>query len=112
ARRVVDEGGAQMNFDRLYVGGQWTTPATTDSFTVRSPHDGRIVGTAPAGSPIDIDAAVAAARHAFDDGPWPHLAMDERIAAVQRLTALFTERMDPMAELITDENGSTITFSK
>ncbi len=101
-----------MNFEHIYVGGEWVTPASTDTFTVRSPHDGRVVGTAPAASPADIDAAVAAARDAFDNGPWPHLTMAERVAAVERLTAIFTDRLDPMAELITDENGSTITFSK
>ncbi len=100
------------DFEHIYLGGQWTAPATTNTFTVRSPHDGRVVGTAPAASPADIDVAVGAARDAFDNGPWPRMGVAERIAPVERLTALFTERMDAMAELITDENGSPITFSK
>ncbi|MEY2469821.1 MAG: aldehyde dehydrogenase [Actinomycetota bacterium] len=100
------------DFDQLYVGGAWREPATTNRFTVHSPHDGHVVGTAPAASPGDIDAAVAAARDAFDNGSWSNLSVAERIAPVERLTALFTERMDAMAELITNENGSPITFSK
>ncbi|MEY2398074.1 MAG: aldehyde dehydrogenase, partial [Actinomycetota bacterium] len=101
-----------MNFDQLYVGGSWQAPLTSDTFTVRSPHDGSVVGTAPAASPADIDAAVAAARTAFDQGDWANASVADRVAPVERLTALFTARMDAMAELITSENGSPITFSK
>ncbi len=101
-----------MNFDKLFIGSEWRSPATTNTFTVRSPHDGSVVGTAPAASTADIDAAVAAARDAFDNGAWSQMSVEERIAPVERLTALFTERMDPLAEIITSENGSPITFSK
>ena len=40
----------------------------------------------PEGSPADIDAAVAAARHAFDTGPWPRMSPEERIDVVQRFS--------------------------
>jgi betaine-aldehyde dehydrogenase len=101
-----------VNFDKLFIGGEWRAPASTNTFTVHSPHDGSVVGTAPAASHADIDAAVAAARDAFDNGEWSGLSVEERIAPVERLAKLFGERMDPLAELITSENGSPITFSK
>ncbi|MBA2608541.1 MAG: aldehyde dehydrogenase family protein, partial [Actinobacteria bacterium] len=101
-----------MNFDQLFIGGEWRAPATANTLTVHSAHDGQVVGTAPAASTQDIDAAVAAARAAFDHGGWSGASVAERVAPVERLTALFTERMDAMGELITSENGSPITFSK
>ncbi len=101
-----------MNFDKLFIGGHWVAPASADTLTVHSPHDGGVVGTAPAANAQHIDAAVAAARAAFDQGDWANASVAERVAPVERLTKLFTERMDPMAELITSENGSPITFSK
>ena len=59
-----------MNFDQLYIGGQWADP-TGDAIQVTSPHDGSLVGTAAGASVGDVDRAVAAARRAFDAGPWP-----------------------------------------
>ena len=56
--------------------------------------------------------AVAAARAAFDDGPWPRLSPAERIEAVGRLGAVYKERRREMAELISAEIGAPITFCK
>jgi betaine-aldehyde dehydrogenase len=99
-------------FDQLYIGGEWVAPASGDTIDVVSPHDGSAVGTAPAGNADDIAAAVHAARRAFDRGDWPHLPIAERIAVVERLAALYGAGLDEMATLITDENGSPITFSQ
>jgi acyl-CoA reductase-like NAD-dependent aldehyde dehydrogenase len=60
----------------------------------------------------DVDRAVAAARRAVDEGPWPGLDPAERIDALRRLAALYGERRREMAELVTAEMGSPITFSK
>jgi len=100
------------SFDRLFIGGAWQPSSGGDIITVRSPHDGRVVGTAPAATTADIDAAVAAAHTSFDEGEWPRLDPSDRAAAVERLAAIYTERMSEMAALITDENGSPITFSQ
>jgi betaine-aldehyde dehydrogenase len=60
----------------------------------------------------DIDRAVAAARAAFDDGPWPRLPVAERIVAVERLRAAYERRSDEMAALISSENGAPLSFSQ
>lgn len=60
-----------LAFDNLHTGGHWTTLATGETLTVRSPHHQTAVGTAPHVAPADVDRAVAAARTAFDEGPWP-----------------------------------------
>ena len=101
-----------MRTTELYIGGRWTAPSSADTITVRSPHDGQPFATVAAAAPADIDAAVAAARAAFDTGPWPLLAPADRVAAVRRLHDLYAARVDEMAAVITSENGSPITFSQ
>ena len=102
-----------MTLDRtdLFIGGTWTAPATSEQIEVISPHTEQVVARVPAASPADIDAAVAAARHAFDHGPWPRMAPADRIAVVQRLSELYAANLAPIAEAITVEMGSPISFS-
>jgi len=57
-------------------------------------------------------ADVAAARRAFDEGEWPHLDPLERGAALRRLADIYASHLDEMAELITGEMGSPISFSR
>ncbi len=55
---------------RVFVGGSWVEP-TGDVVEVISPHTEQPVGTVVTAGPADVDRAVAAARAAFDEGPWP-----------------------------------------
>jgi acyl-CoA reductase-like NAD-dependent aldehyde dehydrogenase len=96
----------------LFINGQWVTPSTDAAITVTSPHTEEVIGRAPAAAPADVDRAVAAARTAFDDGPWPRLEPAERIAASERLAAAYKERRAEMAGLISTEIGAPIAFAK
>ncbi|MGI8447125.1 MAG: aldehyde dehydrogenase [Streptosporangiaceae bacterium] len=98
--------------DRLYIGGEWVTPSGTATIEVISPHTEEVIGRVPDATPADIDLAVAAAREAFDHGPWPRLAPADRAEAVARLAGLYAARMSEMAGLITEEMGSPISFSE
>ncbi|MBH0779735.1 aldehyde dehydrogenase [Nocardia bovistercoris] len=98
--------------EHLYIGGRWVTPATTDTLSVISPHTEQLVTRVPAAAPADIDRAVAAARAAFDHGPWPHTPPAERIALIRRLAELYTAREDELATTITTEMGAPITFAR
>ena len=100
------------SYDRFYIGGQWVTPAGSDTIDVISPHTEEIVGRVPEGTAADMDRAVAAAREAFDNGPWPRMAPADRADAVGRLADLYAGRLGEIAELITEEMGSPITFSQ
>ena len=77
----------------LFIGGTWSPPSTDQVIEVISPHTESVVASVPAAGPADVDAAVTAARSAFDEGPWPRLeAPSERIDAMRRLTKLYSER--------------------
>src|SRR3954454_24822240 len=97
--------------DKLYIGGEWTDPATKDRIEVISPHTEEVVGSVPEASVADVDKAVAVARETFDRGDWSAAPVADRIAAVQRFSDAYAARMDDMARIVTEEMGSPISFS-
>jgi acyl-CoA reductase-like NAD-dependent aldehyde dehydrogenase len=97
---------------RLFIGGEWAAPSGDDLIEVISPHSEKPIAAVSAAGPEDVKCAVAAARRAQDEGPWPRLDPAERIAAVRRLAELYRPRRREMAALITAEMGSPISFSK
>src|SRR6202046_3416734 len=98
--------------DQLFNGGPWRDPSTGQRLTVISPHSESPIGDVPAAAPADVDAAVTAARHAFDQGPWPRLDPHERMRKVEELATIYSGHLDDMADLITDEMGSPRSFSR
>ncbi|MFI5957573.1 aldehyde dehydrogenase [Cryptosporangium sp. NPDC051539] len=97
--------------EEIFVDGKWvrTTGWLRD---VVSPSTLEVVGCAPDGTTEDVDRAVAAARRAFDDGSWPGLSPTERVGYLERASELYARRSGELAELITAEMGSPITFSR
>ena len=102
---------AIRDYDRLFIGGDWVAPEGTDTIAVISPATEEVVGRVPDGTEADIDKAVAAARTAFDYGPWPRMTPAERAAILSAVAAQITAEMGDMAEIITREMGSPISFS-
>ena len=100
------------NRNTLFIGGAWVPPHASERMELISPLTERVIARVPKGSRQDVDAAVAAARHAFDNGPWPRMPVGERIEAIARLRAVFARRQEEMAQAITAEMGSPITQSR
>lgn len=103
-----------MTYDRttFFIGGEWAAPTTNETIQVISPHTEEVIASVPDGAPADIDAAVVAARRAFDEGPWPRLSPEERADALDRLAEAYAARLDELATIITAEMGSPILFSQ
>jgi acyl-CoA reductase-like NAD-dependent aldehyde dehydrogenase len=82
---VVREGIdlAIPHAEELFIGGSWQPPATGARFAVVNPSNESVLAELPDVAPADVDKAVAAARAAFDDGPWPDLPIAERIARLR-----------------------------
>jgi aldehyde dehydrogenase (NAD+) len=99
------------DYDRLFIGGDWVAPEGSETIEVVSPSTEEVVARVPDGTDADIDKAVAAARAAFDKGPWPRMAPAERSDILRKVAAQITAEMDDMADLITREMGAPITFS-
>ncbi|MGW7051361.1 aldehyde dehydrogenase [Streptomyces sp. NPDC054887] len=96
---------------KLYIGGQLTDPLGSEVIEVVSPHTEQVIGRVPHASRADVDRAVAAAREAFDHGPWPRTTLDERIAVVTRIKDAIAVRHEEIARSITTQNGSPYTAS-
>ena len=97
------------NVTHHFIGGRRVAPLGAERFEVRSPFDGALVGTVPAAVPADIDLAVAAARKAFDNGPWPHMAPQERQLILKKFAELHAARANEIAALVSRENGTPIS---
>ncbi|PQM47675.1 Geranial dehydrogenase [Mycobacterium talmoniae] len=100
------------SYDDLFIAGRWQRPASDRRLAVISPHTEEPIGEVPEAVPEDVDKAVAAARQAFDHGPWPRLSPAERMAKVEQLAAVYARHVEEMADLITDEMGSPRRFSR
>jgi aldehyde dehydrogenase (NAD+) len=100
------------SYDKLFIGGEWTVPEGTDTIDVISPYTEQVIATVPDGTVGDVNRAVAAAREAFDRGPWPRMPIKERGEVLAKVAARLGEELPSIAELITEEMGSPILFSQ
>ena len=97
---------------RLFIGGEWVDPLSTTTIDVVEAHSEHVIGRVPEAGTADVDAAVSAARDAFDRSDWPHRPLTDRMAAVQRIIDEFGGRAEEMARTISSENGAPIKFSR
>ncbi|MEU8693345.1 aldehyde dehydrogenase [Streptomyces sp. NPDC048665] len=100
-----------MEHGQLFIGGELTDPAGKDVIEVISPHTEEVIGRVPHASRADVDHAVAVARRAFDEGPWPRATQEERIEVVTRIKDGIAARHEEIARVISSENGSPYSWS-
>jgi acyl-CoA reductase-like NAD-dependent aldehyde dehydrogenase len=98
-------------YGELYIGGSLVAPTGTEVIEVISPHTEEVIGRVPHASREDVDRAVAAARKAFDEGPWPRMSIEERIEVCARIKDGIAARADEIARVISSENGSPYSWS-
>lgn len=98
--------------ERFYIDGRWVEPISKQTLKVVSPSTEEILITYPEAGRADIDRAVAAARDAFDKGPWPRMSPSERAVHLRRVAALLTERLDEIAHAWTLQVGAPIMLTK
>jgi aldehyde dehydrogenase (NAD+) len=101
---------ATTEYDKLFIGGRWTDPSTSEVIEVHCPATGEYVGKVPLAAKADVDSAVAAARAAFDSGPWPATPPAERAAVIGAAVKLMEDRKDHFTKLLADETGQPPTI--
>ena len=115
---IVTTSGCKENFmqsttssiflshpERLYIGGEWVLPSTSDSFNVISAHTEEIYATVAAATGADINRAVTAARVAFDTGPWSCMNHLERAPYLRAIAAKLDDCAVELANAWTNEAG-------
>jgi acyl-CoA reductase-like NAD-dependent aldehyde dehydrogenase len=95
----------------LFVGGKWLT-ASGETLSIENPATELPIGEVRLAATEDVDAAVSAAREAFDAGPWPRLHPVERRAALLRLTDAFTERRAAIADRLVVDLGCPVSQTR
>ncbi|WP_327592206.1 aldehyde dehydrogenase family protein [Streptomyces chartreusis] len=96
---------------RLFIGGRWREAADGARTEVVDPSRGTVLTTAADAGAADVDAAVRAARDAFDDGAWSGLSGRERGRILHRVAELIRENADRIAELESRDVGKPITLA-
>ncbi|MGW8555139.1 aldehyde dehydrogenase [Streptomyces tubercidicus] len=98
-------------YPRLFIGGDWVEAASCDVNVVTGAATEQPIGRTPLGTPTDIDAAVRAARRAFDTPGWSDLTPADRADTLDRFAAALLARGDVIAPLVSSENGMPISRS-
>ncbi|MDX1068367.1 aldehyde dehydrogenase family protein [Sinorhizobium medicae] len=95
---------------QFYIGGEWVEPATQNDLFVLNPATEKPIAVISLGTAVDIDRAVAAAKKAF--ASYSRTSVEERLALLEKLLAIYKRRYDEMADTITAELGAPKTMSR
>jgi aldehyde dehydrogenase (NAD+) len=98
-----------QNRDQLYIDGRWTVSAGAKTIAVVSPSTEETIGRVPEGAPQDVDAAVAAARAAFER--WAQTAPAERAAYLQKIHEGLKARAEEIGRTIAAEVGMPLKLA-
>lgn len=105
--------GIEDRADAAYfIAGGWQRGSGGALLDVVAPHSEEVLMRHPEATREDIDRAVAAARHAFDHGPWPRMTPAERGAALKRVAEHLAARLPELAEAWTGQVGAVIGFTR
>ncbi|MFC7818023.1 MULTISPECIES: aldehyde dehydrogenase family protein [unclassified Streptomyces] len=96
--------------DGMYIDGAWRDADGRDAIDVVNPADGQVIGRVPAGTALDVDTAVRAARAALP--AWSATPPAERAARLAALRDVLVARKDEIAGTVTAELGSPLKFSQ
>ncbi|MBL4929427.1 aldehyde dehydrogenase family protein [Tabrizicola sp. KVB23] len=93
---------------QLFINGQWVAPVQGGTLPVIDPATEEVFHHIPAATAPDAEAAVAAARAAFDHGPWPRLTGKERAVYLRAMAQGIRDRLPELARLEVRDNGKPL----
>jgi aldehyde dehydrogenase (NAD+) len=94
---------------KFYINGEWVDPLHSNDLEVLNPATEKPIAVISMGTAADVDRAVAAAKKAFES--YSRTSVEERLALLEKLLAVYRRRYDEMARTITLELGAPITMS-
>ena len=101
-----------IDSEELFIGGEWIEPQGSERISVIAASTEELVGSVPEGTNADIDAAVNAARAAFDDpGGWSSWSVEDRAQALERLAGALESRGEEIAHRVSLQNGMPISLA-
>jgi geranial dehydrogenase len=100
-----------MNRDAFFIGNEWVSPSTSHRFDLIGASTGEVIASVPEGREADVDAAVAAARRAFETSGWATAEPAARAAVMQRFLQALAKRGPELAQAVSAQNGMPVTTS-
>ncbi len=97
---------------KMLIDGKWVDAASGKTFPTYNPATGEVLAQVAEGDRADIDAAVQAARRAFDRGPWTRMTASERGRLIWKLADLLEEHVEEFATLETLDNGKPLAVAR
>jgi phenylacetaldehyde dehydrogenase len=97
---------------KMLINGKWVAAASGKTFEVTNPATGNVIAHVAEGDKADIDAAVQAARRAFESGPWATMTPSDRGKIIWRIGDLILKYADELAELESLDNGKPMAVAK
>ena len=91
----------------FYINGQWVAPAKTNDLPVIDPSTEEACAVISLGGEADTNAAVAAAKAAFDT--WAFSSKEERLALIKRILEVYQSRAEDLAQAMSLEMGAPIS---
>ncbi|XP_074309861.1 benzaldehyde dehydrogenase, mitochondrial-like [Silene latifolia] len=95
----------KVEYTKLLINGQFVDSASGKKFKTFDPRTGNLIAEVAEGDAEDINRAVAAARKAFDEGPWPKMTAYERSKIMLKFADLLDQHTEEIAALETWDNG-------
>ncbi len=93
---------------KMWIDGERVACLSGESLAVVDPTSGQAIARVPSGGEADVDAAVAAARKAFDEGPWPRMKPAARERVMLRLADLLEAHAQELSEIESVNSGRTL----
>jgi 5-carboxymethyl-2-hydroxymuconic-semialdehyde dehydrogenase len=106
---VAGDTPVRFGLQRHFIDDTFRESAHGGTFETLNPTTNEVLADVASGLEADVDAAVAAARRAFDQGPWPRLKADERATALRRIASLIRERADQLIQCEVLDIGVPVT---
>ncbi|MGI8594396.1 MAG: aldehyde dehydrogenase family protein [Solirubrobacteraceae bacterium] len=100
--------GARDFLSQLLIGGERVAAADGRTFETLDPATGRLIATVAHGGARDVGRAVRAARAAFEEGPWPMMAPEQRSAIIRALAYLVEANKDELSQLEALDNSKPV----
>jgi aldehyde dehydrogenase (NAD+) len=98
--------------DRFFIGGEWVAPATDCTIDVIEAATEQLYFRVAEARAPDIDRAIATARQAFDDGPWPRMTHTERAAFLRAMAQELRRRIEDASQIWPRESGVVHTVAE
>lgn len=93
---------------KLFINGVWVIPVQGGTLPVVDPATEEVFHHIPAATAADADAAIAAAREAFDNGPWPRMSGKERAVYLRAVAQGIRDRLPELARIEVRDNGKPL----